>query len=515
MGAQASSADPPPSDNSNRRRLDRTLVSGVTWVAVAKSATQVISWCSMLVLARLLSPTDFALLGLTTVYLGLINVLSVSGIDSAVIAMPELRPGIARQLNTLSILMGLVGSLGAALVAGAAAAFFRTPELTVVISVMGLAFVATGFGIVPRALLVREFQFKTLSILDSTQVLIQALSAVVMAWLGMRYWALVWSGLAGSVWAGSLLVALRGCGFARPKPGDMKRELTLSWQVLVARLSWYCYSNADFVVAGRVLEKNAYGLYSMAWQIAIIPVEKITSLIAAVTPPLFSKVQEQPAELRRYIRALTEGLALVTFPVGIGLALVAGPLVRTAFDRRWWGSAGPLTLLCVYAVIKSIDELMPQILKVLRGAGFVMWIQLLALILFPPSFYYASRWGGTGIAAVWLIMYPLFSAPLLWRVCVKTGMRLGEYAQALKPASAASAVMIALVFAAKYLIGGSAPSAVALAIQAAVGALAYSAVLVLFYRDRLGALARLVFRRGMAEPLPAVPGEIEAGPGIA
>jgi PST family polysaccharide transporter/lipopolysaccharide exporter len=244
-------------------------------------------------------------------------------------------------------------------------------------------------------------------------------------------------------------------------------------------------------------------------------VEKITSLIAAVTPPLFSKVQEQPAELRRYIRALTEGLALVTFPVGIGLALVAGPLVRTAFDRRWWGSAGPLTLLCVYAVIKSIDELMPQILKVLRGAGFVMWIQLLALILFPPSFYYASRWGGTGIAAVWLIMYPLFSAPLLWRVCVKTGMRLGEYAQALKPASAASAVMIALVFAAKYLIGGSAPSAVALAIQAAVGALAYSAVLVLFYRDRLGALARLVFRRGMAEPLPAVPGEIEAGPGIA
>jgi O-antigen/teichoic acid export membrane protein len=470
-------------------------VSGVTWVAVAKSATQAISWCSMLILTWLLLPPDFALLGLTTVYLGLINVISVSGIDSAIIAMPELRPGIARQLNTLSILMGLAGSLGAALVSGAVAAFFRTPELAVVISVMGIAFIATGFGIVPRALLVRDFQFKTLSILDSSQVLIQAFLAVFLAWLGLRYWALVWAGLAGSVWTGSWLLALRGSGFARPKPGDMKKELTLSWQVMVTRLGWYCYSNADFIVAGRMLDKNSYGLYAMAWQIAIVPVEKITSLIASVTPAVFSKVQTQPAELRRYIRALTEGLSLVTFPIGIGLALVAHPLLRTAFRSVWWGSAAPLTLLCVYAVIKSIDELMPQVLKVLQGAGFVMWIQLLALAVFPPSFYYASRWGGTGIAAVWLVMYPAFSAPLYWLVFAKTGMRLKEYLRAIQPASAASAAMIALVFAAKRCIGASTPPAMALAIQVAIGALAYSAVLLLFYRDRLEVLGRLVLRR--------------------
>src|SRR2546425_8629430 len=109
--------------------------------------------------------------------------------------------------------------------------------------------------------------------------------------------------------------------------------MTFSRHIIVGRLAWYVYSNADFLVAGRILGKVALGLYEVGWNLANVPIEKITSLVGQVTPAVFSAVQRDHAALRRYLLRVTEGLALITFPASLGLALVAPDFVLLTLGR--------------------------------------------------------------------------------------------------------------------------------------------------------------------------------------
>ena len=475
--------------------LDRHLVSGVAWTAAARAASQILSWGSLILLARLLAPSDFGLLGLATIYLGFIAMISSCGIDSAIVAMPDQSRSIVRQLNTVSVLFGLASTAVTIAAAVPVALFFHSPELRLAIPVMGIGFTLSGFATVPQALLQREMRFKRISGIEGVQSSVQAVSAVLMAWAGMGYWSLILSGLIGTAVVSLMPVLLVGPGFAIPRKSEIGGALTFSGQILMSRLFWYCYSNADFVVAGRVLGNAELGIYTMAWNVASIPAEKVTVLIARVTPSVFSRVQNQPGELRRYTRLVTEALALLTFPVGFGLALTAQPLVAVAFDPRWRAAATPLSLLALYMVLRCVATFLPQVLNVLGDAKFVMWQSLGALIVFPPGFYFASRWGGTGIAAVWSCVFPFVTAPLFWRVFRKTGLSLAEYVQAIKPAALASGAMTVAVLTLHHSLLKNAPAMLTLAMEAAVGAAVYAAILLLFFPQRVQAFRSLIFQK--------------------
>jgi O-antigen/teichoic acid export membrane protein len=269
-----------------------------------------------------------------------------------------------------------------------------------------------------------------------------------------------------------------------PALRDIRKELTFSQRLLVSRGAWYLYSNADFAVAGRVLGGAALGVYNMAWNLAYIPVDRLLTLILRVTPSVFSKVQDDLAELRRYLRILTEGTALVTFPVALGLALVADSLVGALFDRRWAGLVLPLRLLALNAALRCLTVLLFQVQNAIRDVRYAMWQSLVILVALPPAFWYASRWGGAGIAAVWVCVYPILVAPALPRILRKIGMPARQYLEAIRPAALASLSMVGAVLAARYGLPHLQPMG-RLIVQSVTGAGVYLGVLFIFFRPRV------------------------------
>lgn len=477
-----------------RRDLDRRLASGVAWTAVAKAAIQTVSWLSFFLLTRLLSPSDFGLLGMTAIFLGLASTLSECGIDAAIIIAPELPSVKIRQLHTVSVMLGAGGTVLACLAARPLATFFHTQQLTQILPVMGLMLTMTGFRVVPQALLLREMRFRTISYIEIGQGLLQSLTAVLLAWWKWGYWALVLSGLLGAAFASLMPFLLRRCGFARPTMRQIRNELSFSGRLLVSRLSWYLYSNADFVVAGRFLGKEALGIYTASWNIANLPLEKLTNLVTRVTPSIFSRIQSEPEEIRRYLRLVTEVLSIATFPVGFGLALVSQSLVVAVFDPRWRAAATPLCLLALYVVPRCITTVLPQCLAITGDIRFVMWQSLACLIVLPPSFVLASQWGGTGIAATWLCVFPVLTLPLFGRVFRRLKMPLSEYLAAIRPALAASSAMIAAVLLQQYFTHALSPI-IRLALSVLTGAAVYSTILLVFYRERLALFLRVIYRK--------------------
>jgi O-antigen/teichoic acid export membrane protein len=227
------------------------------------------------------------------------------------------------------------------------------------------------------------------------------------------------------------------------------------------------------------------GYYTVAWTISSAPVEKIANLIANVTPSFFSALQSDKAELRRYLARLTEILSLVTIPASIGIALTADYLVPVLLGAKWYGVIGPLRLLGLFVAARSIATILPNLLIAIGDASFVMKVSIIAAIVMPIAFFIGSRWGTNGIAAAWVIAYPLITIPTYYRVIKKTGLSWREYGSAVAPALSGSGVMVGVVLAARFLLRSQPHSVIALSILIATGAASYGGGLLAFYRERV------------------------------
>jgi PST family polysaccharide transporter len=460
------------------------LASAVAWTAAGKWAAQLFASASTLIVVRWLSPNDFGLIGLATTYLGFILVLSEFGIGSAIITLRNLTRSQIAQLNTTAILLGLMGTMLSVLIAVPISRFFRTQQLAAIVAVMGLNFVISAFRTVPCALMQRDLRFRTLSWIDVAQSLIQALVSVFLVWKGIGYWALVIGALAGSAVAAFLPLAWCRAPFSKPVFRSIRESIVFSWQILASRLSWYLYSNSDFVVAGRVLGTAPLGAYTIAWNFANLPGEKIVTLVTGVVPTFLAAAQYDKTALRRYFASLTEVLALIMFPITIGFALLAPELVPLALGPHWQAAIIPMQLLALYMFLRSVVALLPQVLNVAGETRFCMRVSLAILGILPVSFFVASRWGIIAIASIWISIYPLLALPLYGRTLRTVGMPAGEYLALLKPPLISTIVMSAFVFAAMQLLPHGMPAALKLACEVLTGAVAYMSALFLLFRSQ-------------------------------
>jgi PST family polysaccharide transporter len=466
---------------------ERSMFQGIAWTGGAKWASQIATWASTVLVARALSPGDYGLVGMATVFLGLVAMLGEFGLGAAVVNDRALGARQVRQLNTLSVALGVV-CLGAGVAAsGRLAGFFAAPALAPVVVALSVGFAVSGFRTVPLALMQRDLRFRRLALVDAGQALLVAGATVAMALGGLGYWSLVFSNLLGTAISTAVVLAQRPCGFAWPRRVEVGAALTFSWRILVSRLAWYTYSNADSLVVGRVLGQAVLGSYGLAWTLANLPIDKVSAMVIRVTPAYFAAVAGDRATLRRYFLTLTEALAMATVPATVGLALVADDFVRVVLGERWEAAAVPLRLLALYAAFRSVVPLVPQVLNAVGDARFAMWMGVASALVLPPAFYVGTRWGAAGVAWTWVVAYPLLTAPLYARLFRALGMPARDYARALWPAATGSVGMALAVASAQHLLAAH-PAPARLAAAVAAGGAAYLVMMATVHRPRVRAM---------------------------
>ncbi|MBK6843381.1 MAG: oligosaccharide flippase family protein [Gemmatimonadetes bacterium] len=222
--------------------------------------------------------------------------------------------------------------------------------------------------------------------------------------------------------------------------------------MLISRLAWYLYSNADFAVAGLVFGKTVLGAYTLAWQFASIPIDKISAMIARVTPAYFAAAQDDDPTMRSILLNITEALAFLTLPATFGLALVAPEFVRLILGPEWSAAIVPLQLLSIYASYRSLVTVLPQVLTVKGDTRWTMWLGVWTAIALPIGFLIGSRVGPGGIAAAWILVYPLFTMPLYRRTFAAIGLTREPYLRVLWPSLRGALAMSAAVLAARVLL---------------------------------------------------------------
>ena len=232
--------------------------------------------------------------------------------------------------------LGVVPTGSFAALALPVASYFREPAVAAIVAALSLTFVFDAVQVVPRALLQWDLRFRTLAWLHGLQVTIAAIVVAGAATLRLGHWALVLNTLVSGAIITGTLYALRPFQVDWPRQfGQIAGSLAAGWRMLVSCGPWYGYSSLDPALIGRMLGKEALGIFGFAMTFASLPVTEVSSMVSKVVPRVFSSVQDRPPRLRRYFLLLTETASYITLPVSVGLALTAEDFILLALGPKW------------------------------------------------------------------------------------------------------------------------------------------------------------------------------------
>ncbi|HWG35117.1 MAG TPA: lipopolysaccharide biosynthesis protein [Gemmatimonadaceae bacterium] len=470
-------------DEAERQR-HRMLFHGIAWAALARAITQGLSWASTMFVARILTPRDYGLIGMSALYVGLVRLLSEFGLGSAILALRSLGKSEIEQLNSFSIVFGVVGFGLTAAAARPLGLFFHAPALPAVVIASGLVSIISSFRSMPLAILQRDRRFKEISTIEIGQGVVAIGTVIGFAIAGFGYWSLVLNEIAAATYAAVATIQRSPVRFRWPRLRALSAALKFSRDILISRVSWYAYTNSDFLVAGRVLGEAALGVYSFAWTLTNLPIEKVTSVVMSVTPTFFSESQRDNEHLRSYLLILTEGVAFLTFPIAVGVALTGSDFVPLVLGSKWAGAVAPLQILAFYTTVRSVTPFVSQALSMTGRVRHVMWNSVISALIFPPAFFVASHWNASGIALAWVALYPFVAWPLYRRLFLDIDLRTSTYVRALMPAMTGCAAMVVTVLT-THVAFETVPPFARLASEVTVGVATYGIVVLLMFRRRL------------------------------
>jgi O-antigen/teichoic acid export membrane protein len=307
------------------------------------------------VLARLLTPQDYGLVGLAAVYIGLAAILSHFGIGPALIQRPELTPRYVRAGFTATVLIGILTTALVWFTAPLAALALGNAGLTPFIRGLSFSFVFTNPGLVAEGLLQRNLAWRLLMWVEVTAFVCgYALPAIILAATGFGAWALVGSTLGLSLARSATLLKLQPHP-KWPRIGPEIRELLhFGSGFTLARIFNYGAGQGDNLVVGRVLGVIPLGYYSRAFKLMLILVTYFATVTTRVLFPVMSRLQGDPERLRATYLAGSAVLGLVSAPIGALMVVLAPEFVGLVLGPRWAPAILPFQILTAGIMFRNV-----------------------------------------------------------------------------------------------------------------------------------------------------------------
>ncbi len=471
---------------STSRNLARATLWGTFWSYASFYVGKLMVFISTVVLARLLSEEDFGVAGYALVIISFLQVMSDLGTGQAVIYHRD-DPEAPDTGFWLSLALGVALFLLTWAISPLVGAFFHDSRAIPVTRALGLVFPITAIGNMHDVLLRRELSFGRKFIPDFMRAFSKGLASIGLAFAGFGAWSLIFGQLIGRVTA---VLTLWRISSWRPR-ARFNRALAralLSYGlniVLVGALGMLI-ANADYLLIGRYMGAAALGIYTLAFRIPDLVVMQFCYIIGRVIFPVYATLKDDPQALQKGFLNTARYVSLVTIPLGLGIALIARPLVLTFFTAKWESAIAPMQAIAIYALTLSLAYNVGDVYKAQGRPHILTYISVGRLALLLPGLWWVVTRLGEIAAVGWVhatiaLITSIFELWLASRLLQTSPRRIAE---AILPAAAAGAFM-AMVVQAVRLMSLSLPPWAQLGLTIPSGAMAYLGMLWLTQRPML------------------------------
>ena len=426
--------------------LRKSAISGLKWSTLSLFARRGLSLLTTIVLARLLAPSDFGLVAMAAVVIGFIELFQDLGTATAVIQRKELSHALLASMFWLNAGFGLSAMLTLYLASPLAGLFYHEPQVVPILQGLSLSFLLSGLSNMQMALLERNLEFNKLARIEMASSLFASLIGMTAAFLGQGVWSIVYQMLAGNVLMTMLLWSTNSW---RPSwrfdwP-EIRSVMSFSLNLTGASIFTYFARNADKLLIGRVLGSQDLGYYDLAYRLMQLPLQGISAVIARVMFPLYSRMQDDAGQFRRTYLKVASAIALISFPVMLGLTALAGPFVLTLFGAAWMPVIALLLILAPLGAVQSITTTVGSIYTAKGRTDWQLWWTIGAGLLIVLSFVLGLPWGILGVTASYAIMFLLLTYPTFAIPFRLIGLGVRDLAGVLWRPATCSVVMYAVV----------------------------------------------------------------------
>ena len=362
--------------------LKPKTIKGVFWSSVERFSVQGIQFIVMIIMARLLTPKDYGLVGMLTIFIAIAQSLIDSGFSQALIRKRHRTETDNSTVFYFNVVIGLLLYAVFYITAPWVARFYDSPELTTLMRVVCLSVVLNSLAVVQRALLTVNIDFKTQAKASLTAAIISGVVGIGMAYAGFSYWSIAAQQLV-NLGLNTFLLWI----FARWRPCR-----TYSWtsfhelfafgsKLMVSGLLDVVYRNMYLLVIGKVFTASSLGYYTRAQQFAEFPSSNLTGIMQRVTYPVLCQIQDDDKRLAQIYRRFLRVSAFIIFPLLTGLSAVSQPFILLLLKEQWLFAATLLQIICFSMMWYPIHAINLNLLQVKGRSDLFLKLEIIKKIV--------------------------------------------------------------------------------------------------------------------------------------
>lgn len=379
--------------------VKKKAIQGTFWSYLSFIVGKLLSFITTIILARLLLPEEFGLVGYATVVIDYLDVLNTLGMGTAIISRKDKIEEASNIAFYSSTILSIVLYLLAWVAAPFAAAYFSEPAVTPLLRVIALTLPIYALGAIPGAHIQKNLRFKIKIIPDFSRSFSKGLVSVVLAWAGFGVWSLIW----GQIVSAFIVVILNWIlGKWRPtRVFDRqvsKEMLTFGGHIVAIGFIGVLLNNVDYLIVGRVLGAAALGYYTLAYRMPELVIRTINLGVDRVAHPILSTLQWDQDELRSVYRNYLRYTSLAILPAGVGLAILSAPIIRIFYSNEWLASIPVMRWIAIAVMIAALGHIPGVLYKAINRPDILNKLALIKLPLTIAILWYGSRWGMVGVA---------------------------------------------------------------------------------------------------------------------
>ena len=377
-------------------------VKGVKWSASESFITHGISFVVGLVIARILSPSDYGTVGMLSVFMAVSKAFVNSGFGSALIRTKDRTEDDYTTAFLFNVTVGALFYGILFLSAPAIAAFYEMPILKDVLRVFAITLIINALHIVPSTKLTVAVNFKTQAIIGLVAALVSGGTGIWMAYAGYGVWALVWQSIVSAIVSTTLLwIATRW----KPWEGrftrfSFKRLFAFGSRLLGSNLLHILYKNVSTVFIGKFYTPADLGYYSRGQSIAELPSSQMIGVMQRVSYPVFAQLQDDEPRLCRAYRHYQRLSSMIIFFLITLLAAVAKPLVLLVLTEKWLGAVPFLQIFCLALVFDHICQINNNMIMVKGRSDLFLRLEIIKKVVTFPLLILAIPYGVMAICLV-------------------------------------------------------------------------------------------------------------------
>lgn len=437
---------------------DKGTANGVVWSAVDRFSAQGMQFLLGLIIARMLLPSDYGLIAMLAIFMAISQTFIDSGFGYALIQKKERQEVDFSTVFYFNIAIAVIIYGGLFFTAPYIAAFYHTPQLTVIARVIGFTLIINSFGIVQQARIAIHLDFKKLAIASLSGVTIGGAVGIIMAYMGYGVWALVAQELLRNIirvaviwlfskWSPSLCFSFQ----------SFRGLFSFGSKLLLSTLLHTVYTNIYSLIIGKKYNSSELGFYSRAYNFANVPSANFTTVIDRAIYPVLCRYQDDKEQMNVLFLKYMKMACYLIFPMMISLAAVAEPLIRFVLTDVWLDAVPLLQILAIAFMWDPVMRINHSVINAMGRSDYFLFAEvlkkLIGIVILVTTIPFGIKIMCTG-----LIVYSFADMAIIIFFNQKlTGLGWGKQAKELFPILLLSLCQGVLMYAIVYWLGEQHP----------------------------------------------------------